>query len=78
MKGNDQMAILSIQKIFLTDGNEHMENDILSMLKATAQKKTSKVSLGQAYCSDERYTRASWVNFTNIIFHELTGINVIL
>ena len=28
--------------------------------------------------TDERYMRASWVNFFAMIFHELTGINVVM
>ena len=36
------------------------------------------MSLNDAFCADEKYTRASWINVTNITFHELTGINVIL
>ena len=32
----------------------------------------------EAFFTDERYRRASWVNICQIIFHELTGINVIL
>ena len=32
----------------------------------------------EAFCADERYVRASWINIAYIIFHELTGINVIL
>ena len=31
-----------------------------------------------AFCADERYRRASWVNVIYIVFHELTGINIIL
>ena len=36
------------------------------------------VSYEQAFCSDERFSRASWVNVVNMANHELTGINVIL
>ena len=36
------------------------------------------MSLKNAFVKDERYVRASWVNIINIVFHELTGINVIL
>ena len=32
----------------------------------------------EAFCSDETYRRASWVNVGYIIFHELTGINIII
>ena len=36
-----------------------------------------KVSLKEAFFTNENYVRASWVNIINIIFHELSGINVI-
>ena len=32
----------------------------------------------QAFITDERYTRASWVNIIGMIFHELTAINIIM
>ena len=37
-----------------------------------------KATLKQAYVTDERYKRASWVNFVAMIFHELTAINIIM
>ena len=36
------------------------------------------MTLNEAFCTDERYTRASWINVIMIMFHELTGINVVL
>ena len=36
------------------------------------------MSLKEAFITDERYTRSSWVNVVMIVFHELTGINVVL
>lgn len=50
---------------------------IVGFLQKNAQKTTSKVTLKQAFISDPEYTRCSWINIINIIFHELTGINVI-
>ena len=37
-----------------------------------------KATLKQAFVADERYRRASWINVFNMIFHELTAINIIL
>ena len=37
-----------------------------------------KATLKEAFFTDERYKRASWVNIAGIIFHETTAINVIL
>ena len=39
---------------------------------------TRKATIKEAYKTDERYVRASWINFVNMIFHELTAINVVL
>jgi hypothetical protein len=36
------------------------------------------VTLKEAFISDPKYTKATWVNIWNIFFHEMTGINVIL
>mmetsp|Transcript_10791 Transcript_10791/g.13538 ORF Transcript_10791/g.13538 Transcript_10791/m.13538 type:complete len:171 (+) Transcript_10791:857-1369(+) len=37
-----------------------------------------KATLKEAFWTDERYVRASWVNVIAMIFHELTAINVVL
>jgi major inositol transporter-like SP family MFS transporter len=47
-------------------------------LTSTISKATSKVTLKEAFCTDERYKKASWINVADITFHELTGINSIL
>jgi hypothetical protein len=39
---------------------------------------TSKVTLTEAFCSNEQHVRCSWVNVVDIMFHELTGINSIM
>ena len=37
-----------------------------------------KATLKEAYVTDERYVRASWINVIAMLFHELTAINVVL
>ena len=37
-----------------------------------------KATVKEAFVTDERYKRASWVNVGCMIFHELTAINIIL
>ena len=37
-----------------------------------------KATLKQSFLTDERYTRASWINLIAIIFHQLTAINIIM
>ena len=51
---------------------------IHDFISSTIQKKSTSVTLKEAFLTDERYTRASWVNVVMIVFHELTGINVVL
>ena len=50
----------------------------MQFITSTIQKKSTSVTLKEAFCTDERYTRASWINVIMIINHELTGINVVL
>jgi len=46
-------------------------------LKKTIGANTTKLTLKDAVAND-RYRKATWVNIGYIIFHELTGINVIM
>ena len=46
-------------------------------MRSTIQKETSKVTLTEAFCTNRLYRRASIVALVQIIFHELTGINVV-
>ena len=39
---------------------------------------STKVSLKDAFWHNENYRRASWINIANVIFHEATGLNIIL
>ena len=55
-----------------------MAEEISQFIASTIQKQSTRVTYGEAFCSDERYTRASWINVIYMVFHELTGINVIL
>ena len=49
---------------------------MLAEFKANMGAGSSKLTLGDALCND-RYRRATWVNLGYIVFHELTGVNVI-
>lgn len=48
----------------------------LQAILVRSGKDSSGVTLGMALC-DPQHRTATWINFTYIIFHELTGINVI-
>jgi hypothetical protein len=47
-------------------------------IKSTIQKETARVTVTEAIWTNKKYVKCSWINITNIIFHELTGINVVL
>ena len=67
-----------VQKIYHTDGDRAKANEIADFVQSTIQKQSTKVTYKEAFCSDERFTRGSWVNVINMMNHELTGFNVIL
>jgi hypothetical protein len=46
-------------------------------IRSKSGKATSNLTLKDAF-TNPRYRRATWVNVGYIVFHELTGINVIL
>ena len=71
-------CIAVIHRIYKTGGSEEMAEEIAAFISSTIQKQSTKVTYKEAFCSDEKYKRASWVNVVYIVFHELTGINVIL
>lgn len=50
---------------------------MIEIFKGRIENKTSKITLNEAFCSNPKYVRASWVNVGHIILHEFTGINVI-
>lgn len=49
----------------------------VAYIRSKSGKATSNLTLGDAF-TNPRYRRATWVNVGYIVFHELTGINVIL
>jgi len=56
---------------------EKEQNLLKEYLSVTCDKESSSVGLKDAL-THPHYRRATWVNFGHIIFHELTGINVII
>ena len=78
VKGKKEDCIAVIHQIYKTGGNDELANEITEFIGSTIQKQSISVTYKEAFCSDERYTRASWINVVYIVFHELTGINIIL
>ena len=60
--------------------NTDSDSDFAAFLKRYREtigtKSSSNLSLRDALCNDQ-YCKATWVNLGYIVFHELTGINVI-
>ena len=75
-KMNDCISV--IHQIYKTGDNVELAEEIKDFISSTIQKQSTSVTYKEAFCSDERYKRASWINVGYIIFHELSGINVIL
>ena len=77
-QNDNDSAIKAIHRIYQTNGDDDIAQEILEFISSTIQKASTSVSLKEAFITDERYTRSSWVNVVMIVFHELTGINVVL
>jgi len=73
----DENARKVIKTIYGTKNDEETEI-ITRYLRSTISKMTSKVPYSEAFCYGEKYRKASWLNVIHIVFHELTGINVIM
>ena len=70
-------ALLAIKEVYKHAQTPEEQMLYLQKLKASQGKKSSNLTLIDALCND-RYRGATWVNVGYIIFHELTGINVIM
>ena len=68
----------SINKVYKTEGNYRTATKIYNYIKMNSSDETSKVTFSQAFITDEKYVRASWVSIMIIIFSELTGFQAIM
>ena len=59
--------------MYHTQGNENIEKNIIESIKQTQNNETNKVTLKEAFITDERYTRASWVAVLLVFFIILNG-----
>ena len=76
--GDRRHAIKSIQTIYNTRGDYRTAVKIYNYVKKTSADETSVLTLPEAFCTDERYKRASWVSLMIIVFSELTGFQAIM
>jgi len=68
----------SINVIYeIDEDNSEVEIDrILTFMRNFNQKETSTVTLKETFVSP-KYKKNTWINIFNVIFHELSGINII-
>ena len=67
-------CLRAINKIYLPGQAE----EVCAFVQSTIQTSSTSVKLSDALWYNERYKRASWVSICYIVFHEMTGINVIM
>ena len=76
-QNNRDGAYLSYKSIYLTEKDIHFYKMCADFKKSSKLTNATTVSGADAFCKDENFLRASWVNIGSVIFHELAGINVI-
>jgi hypothetical protein len=78
VRGQRLLALKSIHKVYLTEGDHWKAQQIYNYIKKTSSAETSRVTVAQAYCTDEKFKRASWVSLMIVVFTELIGFQVII
>ena len=63
--------------MYKSANTDKMKRMCLEQFKMNIGKDSSGLTVNDALCNDQ-YRKATWVNIGYIIFHELTGINVIM
>jgi len=64
-------------KLVYKNCNDNNVDTYVAYIRSKSGRATSTLTLKDAF-TNPRYRRATWVNVGYIIFHELTGINVIM
>ena len=64
--------------MYQTEGNHRTAQKIYNYIKKTSAETTSLTSFSEAFCTDERYVRASCISIMIIVFSELTGFQAIM
>ena len=70
-------ALYAIRKVYKHAKNEDLAKQYLMKIRNTSGKSSSGLTLKDALFNPQ-YRKATWVNIGYLIFHELTGINVII
>ena len=71
--GSEAKARKEIHKIYETGGSEYEATRIATLIKGASTRETANVTLQQAFCSDERYMRASWTALAVCFFVIMDG-----
>ena len=73
MGGSESRARAVIHKVYETGGSEYEATRIANVIKGASTRETARVTLAQAFCTDEHYTRASWTAFAVCWFVIMNG-----
>ena len=63
----------AIHKMYITNGSDRTAGKIGKALKKTSTAETNKVTLKQAFISEPKYVRASWISVMTMTFCLLDG-----
>lgn len=75
MQTSKEKAEQAIKTTYICDSQNEVA-EIVEFMSKNNQKETSTVTIKEVF-TDPEYSRGTWVNVFGVIFHELTGINVI-
>jgi hypothetical protein len=70
-------AKIAIKQVYKYCDTPEKEEEYYNYIKSKCGKSSSNLNFNDAVCNPQ-YRGATWVNVGYIIFHELTGINVIM
>jgi hypothetical protein len=67
-----------VKRIYITQDDNLKTENIMKFFQVTNNGENKHVSMNEALCSDDRYTRSSWVCIVAMIFQCLTGYYAII
>jgi len=70
-------AKVAIRQVYKYCDTPEKEEEYYQLIKSKCGKSSSNLNFNDAVCNPQ-YRGATWTNVGYIIFHELTGINVIM
>ena len=74
---DDSLAKTAIHKMYITDGSDELATRIAASIRSKSTSATNKVTLKEAFLTDEKYNRASWISVITMSFTVLNGFGPI-